>query len=222
MPDTVGLFNKIARHYDLLNTIFSLGLDRYWRLELVKEIQASRATLDIATGTAEVPVRICKELQNTLVIGLDPSINMLKIAVSKTRDLPAQLVQGENESLPFPANTFDAVTIAYGIRNTRDLELSLEEIIRVLKQGGKLAILEFTTPENFVFRPLFLFYFRHVMPFISSFFSSRKEYSYLSESAGIFPQREKFTELLIRSGYSRVSYRQLFTGISAIYIAYKP
>lgn len=222
MPETRHLFNKIAGHYDLLNTVFSLGIDRYWRKELYGEIRDKNLILDIATGTAEVAITISQYNSRIRIVGIDPSIGMLSIGKSKTKDLKSiVLVQGINESLPFKDSSFDGVTIAFGIRNTRDLLLSLEEIYRVLKPEGKLSVLEFTTPESFLFRPLFLFYSKKIMPFIGSMFGSRKEYEYLSESSQNFPQRQAFTSLLSQTGFRSTGYRELTLGIASIYHGYK-
>lgn len=218
MPETSHIFDKIAGHYDLLNTLFSLGVDKYWRKELSAEASGRSFILDIATGTAEVPIAISERYGCHRVVGIDPSIKMLAIGLAKTRKFTnIDLLQGRNEHLPFPDNTFDAVTIAFGIRNTRDLRLSLQEILRVLKPGGKLYILEFTTPTSPFFRPVFLLYSGYVMPLIGSLFGSRKEYEYLSDSSAAFPQRESFTEIMEDAGFKNTDYRELTLGISAIY-----
>lgn len=218
MPETSHLFDKIAGHYDLLNTVFSLGIDKYWRKKLSCEVRDRSLILDIATGTAEVAITISEGCSCRRIIGIDPSIKMLGIGLAKIRKFNnINLVQGRNEHLPFASNTFDAVTIAFGIRNTRDLELSLQEILRVLKPNGKLSVLEFTTPASPFFRPVFLLYSRYVMPLVGSLFGSRREYKYLSDSSAAFPQRERFTEIMKNTGFKYTDYRELTLGISAIY-----
>lgn len=218
MPETSHLFDKIAGHYDLLNTVFSLGTDKYWRKELSGEVSDRSLILDIATGTAEVAITISENHSCRRIVGIDPSIKMLGIGLAKIHKFSnIDLVQGMNEHLPFASNTFDAVTIAFGIRNTKDLELSLQEILRVLKPHGKLSILEFTTPNSPFFRPVFLLYSRYIMPLIGSLFGSRREYKYLSDSSASFPQRERFKEIMRNTGFKYTDYRELTMGISAIY-----
>jgi len=218
MPETKNIFNKISGHYDLLNTLFSFGIDSYWRSGLSEEVKNSDLILDIATGTAKVPLAIIKRNPRSSIIGLDPSINMLSVGSSKIKNIDNILIiQGINEQLPFINDTFDAITIAFGIRNTSNLKKSLEEIERVLKPDGKLSILEFTTPESVIFKPLFLFYFNYVMPAFGSVFGSKKEYKYLSESAAEFPQRDEFLILLREAGFISTTFRNLTLGIAAIY-----
>lgn len=221
MPNTTGLFDKIAKHYDLLNTVFSLGIDRYWRNELALETRNRYLNLDIATGTAEVALSLSR-LHKCSVIGIDPSIEMLKFAKHKISKSPGiHIVQGLNEHLPFPDDIFDSVTIAFGIRNTMDLESSLYEIKRVLKPGGKLSVLEFTTPRAPVFRHIFLVYFNYIMPFVGWLFGSRDEYRYLSVSSANFPQRKNFIQRMDNKGFINNSYRELTAGIVSIYTGFK-
>lgn len=222
MPDTAPLFDKISKHYDLLNTIFSMGIDRRWRRELSGEVSNRSSILDIATGTAEVAITISVNNNDCYIAGIDPSFGMLEIALQKTENRQnILLVQGNSEFLPFGNCSFDAVTIAFGIRNTNDIYISLKEIYRVLKPGGKLSILEFTTPSSWYFKPLFLFYSRHIMPLAGSLFGSRDEYKYLSDSSETFPQRDSFIRILDDSGYVSTSYRELTMGIAAIYNGFK-
>lgn len=221
MPNTTGLFNKIAKHYDLLNTVFSLGIDRYWRRELAREVRNRYLNLDIATGTAEVALSLSR-LEECHVIGIDPSIEMLKIGNKKIfNNSKINLVMGLNEHLPFPADIFDSVTIAFGIRNTMDLDVSLQEIKRVLKPGGKFSVLEFTTPETPVFRHIFLIYFNYIMPFVGWLFGSMEEYRYLSVSSAKFPQRSNFIQMMNNTGFTNNSYKELTFGIVSIYTGFK-
>ena len=216
MPETTNIFNKISGHYDLLNTIFSFGIDSYWRSRLSGEVADRSLILDIATGTIEVPISILKKNPHAKIIAIDPSINMLRVGLSKLKyQGNINIIQGVNEVLPFKNNTFDAVTIAFGIRNTKDLIKSLNEIKRVLKPYGKLSVLEFTTPESVLFKPLFLFYFNYIMPAIGSLFGSR------NESAAEFPQRDKFLGLLNETGFKSVDFSNLTLGIAALYTGVK-
>ncbi|MEQ9620251.1 MAG: bifunctional demethylmenaquinone methyltransferase/2-methoxy-6-polyprenyl-1,4-benzoquinol methylase UbiE [Deltaproteobacteria bacterium] len=222
MPDTVTLFNRVAKHYDSLNTFFSLGMDRQWRKRLAEEIRGSLYVLDIATGTGEVAIETVRKLQRAKVVGIDPSGEMLDLAKQKIESggesEKIMLVQCKAENLPFKDNVFDAVTIAFGIRNTVDPQKSLSEMKRVLKKGGKAGIMEFAIPGNKMFAPLYLFYFKNILPIVGSIFGTGKEYKYLSESTESFPQRESFTELMKDAGLEPEKSIELMMGIVIIYI----
>jgi demethylmenaquinone methyltransferase/2-methoxy-6-polyprenyl-1,4-benzoquinol methylase len=224
MPETTSLFNKIAKHYDSLNTFFSFGMDKLWRKKLADQITGSSLVLDIATGTGEVAIETVKKL-NASVIGIDPSAQMLGLGKIKCESLNLRarisLVQGFAEDLPFRSNSFDAITIAFGIRNTVDPLKSLHEMYRVLKPGGKVAILEFTIPKNVIFAPIYLFYFRKFLPFIGSFFGSQKEYKYLSDSTSNFPQRERFLDLMKEASFASLNSIELMIGTVIIYTGEK-
>lgn len=226
MPDTVTLFNKVAKHYDSLNTLFSLGMDRQWRKRLAEEIRGSNLVLDIATGTGEVAIETVNKLNGCKVVGVDPSAEMLVLAKQKTesrsRTNAITLAQCEAENLPFREGTFDAVTIAFGIRNTVDPSKSLSEMKRVLKAGGKVGILEFAIPQNKYFAPLYLFYFKNILPLVGSFFGTGSEYRYLSDSTSSFPQRESFINILKDAGFIPDKSIELMMGIVIIYTALKP
>lgn len=218
MPETTSLFNKIAKHYDSLNTFFSFGMDRVWRKRLAEQVAGSKLILDIATGTGEVALETVRKLPDSHVIGLDPSIEMLRLAKKKCEPTKKiTLVQGYAEDLPFKSGEFDAITIAFGIRNTVDPLRSLKEMNRVLKPGGKIAILEFTIPKNQIFAPVYLFYFRKFLPFVGSLFGSEKEYKYLSDSTSEFPQRKRFLELLSNAEFATDESIELMIGTVIIY-----
>jgi len=224
MPETTSLFNKIAKHYDSLNTFFSFGMDKLWRKKLADQIRGSNLVLDIATGTGEVAIETVKKLKAS-VIGIDPSAQMLGLGKIKCESLKfsdrISLVQGFAEDLPFLSNSFDAITIAFGIRNTVNPLKSLKEMNRVLKPGGKAAILEFTIPKNVIFAPIYLFYFKKFLPFIGSFFGSKKEYKYLSDSTSNFPQREKFLELMKEARFISLHSVELMIGTIIVYTGEK-
>lgn len=226
MPETITLFDKVAKRYDSLNTFLSLGMDRLWRKRLVKEMKDSSLILDIATGTAEVALETANKLNNCYIVGVDPSSEMLLLAKKKIKTTNASskitLAKGKAENLPFKNDTFDSVTTAFGIRNTVDPLLSLLEMKRVLKTGGKLGVLEFATPQNNIFAPLYLTYFKHVLPLVGSVFGTRKEYKYLSDSTSQFPQRKKFIELMEEAGLAPEKSIELTLGIVIIYIGIKP
>jgi len=225
MPETTSLFNKIAKHYDSLNTLFSFGMDKIWRKQLAEQIRGSHLILDIATGTGEVAIETIKKLEDSKVIGIDPSAQMLELANQKSKSPQysnkIMLVQGFAEYLPFGSDKFDAVTIAFGIRNTLNPLESLTEMKRVLKPGGKVAILEFTIPKNRIFAPLYLFYFKKFLPFVGSFFGNKKEYKYLSDSTSEFPQREKFIEIMKDAGLKHQESIELMIGTVIIYTGVK-
>lgn len=222
MPDTVNLFNRVAKHYDALNTFFSLGMDRQWRKRLAEEIKGSRSVLDLATGTGEVAIETVHKLQKAQVVGIDPSAEMLALARQKIESggysERIMLAQCEAENLPFKDNVFDAVTIAFGIRNTVDPKKSLLQMKRVLKNGGKAGIMEFAVPGNKLFAPLYLFYFKKILPVVGSIFGTGKEYKYLSDSTESFPQREDFVDLIKEAGLEPEKSIELMMGIVIIYI----
>lgn len=225
MPDTKALFDKISNNYDLLNTIFSAGIDKLWRKKLVSKIESNSFVLDVATGTAEVVVEGFKRKSFAKGFGLDPSIEMLKIGVSKLKnkslDKSSILFQGTAESLPFKDSVFDGITIAFGIRNTIDYRSSLKEMQRVLRNDGTLAILEFAIPKKSFLTSLYLFYFKYVMPLVGSLFGSRKEYKYLSDSTTEFPQRDEFKVIMNECGFRECRYEELSFGIAVIYTGIK-
>ena len=225
MPDTVNLFDKVARRYDSLNTFFSMGMDRLWRRRLAKSISGSKTVLDIATGTGEVAIETVDVLPEARVFGVDPSSEMLLLArkkiVSRGLSERISLARSRAEELPFKDGSFDAVTIAFGIRNTVDPALSLSEMRRVLRPGGKAAVLEFAIPRQKLFAPLYLFYFKNILPLVGSLFGTKSEYKYLSDSTSAFPQREKFLDLMKESGLTPEKSIEMMLGIVILYTGVK-
>ena len=223
MPETKKIFDEVASHYDWLNTLFSLGIHKLWRKKLADELSDTEYNLDIATGTAEVAIEVAKKYPAAKTIGIDPSMNMLRIAKKKIKDLDFRekivLVSAAAENLPFAEKQFSSATIAFGIRNTVDYELSLREIRRVLRENGKLLILEFAIPRNPVFKPLYMFYFKVLMPLIGSIYGRGKEYRYLAESTASFPQRKNFIRHLENAGFRDCRYSELTMGVVALYRA---
>lgn len=218
------MFNNVAGTYDFLNHFFSLGIDKLWRRTLVKQLAKSnpKTILDVATGTADLAIAELK-LNPEKIIGVDISEKMLAVGKEKTKqysNIELQLADGEN--LPFETNTFDAVTIAFGIRNFENAIVGLQEMHRVLKGGGKVFVLEFSKPNNWLIKKLYYFYFCNVLPFFGKLISKdERAYSYLPESVRIFPDGKKFVELLQYAGYKNITCKQLTFGISTIYIAEK-
>lgn len=223
MPDTKKIFDEVAKHYDRLNDLFSLGIHKLWRKRLAEELRDGSEVLDIATGTAEVAIEIAKKRPAAKVIGIDPSMNMLRLAEKKIRTMGFEeriaFVSAAAENLPFAEKRFDFATIAFGIRNTVDYELSLREIRRVLRENGRLFVLEFAIPKNPLFSPLYMFYFRVIMPLVGSMYGRGKEYRYLAESAAAFPQRQKFVRDLENAGFRDCGYREFTMGVVALYYA---
>ena len=190
-----GMFNDIAPHYDFLNHFLSLGFDCLWRRRLVRHIakQNPRHILDVATGTGDLALLLQRKT-NAAVAGIDIAGDMLAIAKKKARKLEKlRFMQAQAEALPFPNGSFDAVTVAFGVRNFEHLQQGLTELRRVLKPGGTLAVLELTTPLHFPLKQLYRFYSFRLIPFFCRLISAhRAAYCYLPQSINTFPQREAF------------------------------
>jgi len=221
------MFNGIAPKYDMLNHLLSMGIDKSWRKKAMKIVGAGpkELVLDIACGTGDFSIEALKHGVKR-VIGADISENMLSVAreKAKKRGLIDRLdfQYGDSENLSFETDSFDAVTVAFGVRNFEHLELGLTEMCRVLKPGGKVVILEFSTPERFPMKHLYNFYFKHILPFVGGVISGdRKAYEYLPASVFAFPQGEVFLNIMRRAGYSNVSQRRLSFGIASLYIGEK-
>lgn len=223
-----SMFNRIAPYYDLLNRVLSLGIDRSWRKKAIHLLNDSkpRHILDVATGTADVALETARRLSPDSIIGVDISADMLAIGRQKISrrglDHVITLEEADSENLPFPDNTFDAVTVAFGVRNFEHLEQGLAEMQRVLKPGGQAIILEFSRPTSFPFKQLFHFYFRHILPFIGRITSKDpKAYRYLYESVQAFPDGDAFLEVLRKTGYKNNRCLPLTLGICSIYAGQK-
>lgn len=218
------MFNNVAGTYDFLNHFFSVGIDKLWRRKLVKLIGKTKPKriLDVATGTADLAIAETK-LHPEQIIGIDISEKMLEIGKSKTQHFPnIQLQIGDSENIQFAENTFDAVSVSFGVRNFENVNIGLKEMRRVLKPGGKVFILEFSKPNNWLIQKLYYFYFCNVLPFIGKLVSKdARAYTYLPESVRIFPDGKKFVELLQYAGYKNIECIPLTFGISTIYIAEK-
>lgn len=222
------MFNRIAPYYDLLNRLLSLGIDTIWRkkaIALLREKQP-KMVLDVATGTADLALETARQLHAEQIIGVDISTQMLEIGREKVAkkglSKVIQLREGDSENLPFPNNTFDAITVAFGVRNFEDLERGLAEMQRVLKPGGQLVVLEFSKPRVFPFRQIFNFYFKHILPFIGRMTSKDpKAYRYLYESVQAFPEGERFLSILTKTGFKSNRCIPLTLGVCSIYSAEK-
>lgn len=223
-----AMFNRIAPYYDFLNRLLSLGVDVYWRRRAIRELReiSPKVILDVATGTADVALEIARQLKPEKIIGVDISRDMLDIGRGKVRQKGMhtfiELKEADSENLPFPDNTFDAITVAFGVRNFENLEKGLDEMFRVLKKGGRLVVLEFSKPKTFPFSSLFNAYFKYILPLIGRFTSKDpRAYQYLFESVQAFPDGEDFLRILQQSGYHSRKYIPLTLGICSIYLGSK-
>lgn len=218
------MFDAIAERYDLLNRIISLGIDQRWRRLTVAalELQERPRVLDLATGTADLALRIAQTHPDAQVIGLDPSVNMLSIGRDKARreeiDDRVKLVEGDAQALPFDDDRFDGVTIAFGIRNVPDRGKALAEMARVTRPGGRVAILELSEPRSGLLGPLARFHVHHVVPTIGGLISGKKEYRYLQKSIADFPPPEAFAELMRESGLEVLEVTPLTFGVCTLYV----
>lgn len=222
------MFDRIAPRYDLLNRILSAGIDVRWRKKAIRHLQESQPEeiLDIATGTGDLVFMAQAMLAPENITGVDIAERMLDIARSKavSRGLSGKVKfeTGDAENLHFPGNSFDAVTVAFGVRNFEDLNAGLMEMHRVLRPGGDLVILEFTTPRLFPFKQVYHAYFRYVLPWIGKMTSrDPRAYRYLYESVQAFPDEQGMCTILGEIGYRQVNYKTLTFGICALYTAKK-
>jgi demethylmenaquinone methyltransferase/2-methoxy-6-polyprenyl-1,4-benzoquinol methylase len=219
-----SMFNNVAGTYDFLNHFFSVGIDKIWRRKLVKLIGITnpKIILDVATGTADLAIAETK-LKPDKIIGVDISEKMLDVGREKIKPYPIiELQLGDSENLQFPDNMFDAVSVSFGVRNFENVPAGLSEMHRVLKPGGKLFILEFSKPGNWLVKKLYYFYFCNVLPFVGKLVSKdARAYTYLPESVRMFPDGQKFVELLQQAGYKNIECKPLTFGISTIYIGEK-
>ena len=220
------MFNKIAYRYDFLNRFLTLGIDNIWRKIAVKKIQNDpKNILDIATGTADLAI-ISAQITNAQITGIDISDQMLEIGKQKISKKQLnnriKLTNEDAENLSFNDEYFDAVTVGFGVRNFENLNKGLEEIYRVLKVDGYVAILEPSYPKYFPIKQLFNFYFDFVTPLIGNLISKDfKAYSYLSKSVQNFPTNKEFTKILKDTGFSSCNYYPLTLGVVSLYIAIK-
>lgn len=222
------MFNRIAPYYDFLNRFLSLGIDTIWRKKAIDTLKADNPSyiLDIATGTADVAIEMTRRLNPEKIIGLDISKEMLEVGNKKIGKKALtdkiELVLGDSEQLQFESETFDAVTVAFGVRNFENLEKGLSEMNRVLKKGGTVMVLEFSKPKYFPFKQIFNAYFKYVLPLIGRFTSKDpKAYKYLYESVQAFPNGKDFTTILEKTGYTSVKCTPLSLGICSVYTGKK-
>jgi demethylmenaquinone methyltransferase/2-methoxy-6-polyprenyl-1,4-benzoquinol methylase len=222
------MFDRIARHYDFLNHFLSLGIDVRWRKKAIRQLpeQKDGKVLDVATGTGDMAFMIARQFPGVTVTGVDIAEGMLKIAEEKLRrkGLAGRIsfAQGDSENLRFEDNSFNAITVAFGVRNFEDLQMGLREMHRVVTPGGKAVILEFTKPRSFPFKQIFNGYFKHLLPFIGKLRSKdNRAYRYLYESVQAFPDYDRFSQELLAAGWKDPEFKSLTLGICAIYTATK-
>ena len=222
------MFNNISKSYDFLNHFLSMGIDRRWRKKAIRELKdiQPQKVLDVATGTGDLALEVYKQYHPQEIIGVDIAVGMLEIGEKKIAKKGLEeiisLMEGDSENLPFEDNSFDAVVVAFGVRNFANVENGLKEMIRVLRPGGKCVILEFSKPKVFPLKQLYNFYFRRILPGIGRMKSKdSKAYSYLYESVQAFPEGEEFMNLLVNLGLKQTKCSALTAGICSIYTGVK-
>ncbi len=221
------MFDNVSNNYDTLNRIMTFGIDIKWRKKVVALVgqKNPETILDIATGTGDFVIMLSK-LNPKKIIGLDISKGMLEIGIKKVKEKKLDglidMVLGDSEELPFEDNSFDAITVGFGVRNFEDLDKGLQEIHRVLKTNGIFVVLETSQPEKFPIKQLFNFYSKFIIPTIGKLFSKDKRaYTYLPQSAAIFPYGEKFNNILEKNGFNNATNKPLTFGVASIYTATK-
>ncbi len=221
------MFDTISKEYDGLNRVISFGIDIKWRKKVVEIVKKTNPTtiLDIATGTGDLAINLI-ETNATSIIGLDISEGMLNVGRKKIEKLSLsnaiKMVVGDSENLPFDDNYFDAITVAFGVRNFENLEKGLSEIYRVLKPGGTFVVLETSVPTKFPYKQGYTFYSSKILPLIGKLFSKDKvAYKYLSDSAAKFPFGKAFNNILDKIGFIAIEDKPQTFGVASIYVAKK-
>jgi len=222
-----NMFNSIAKRYDFLNHFLSMNIDYLWRKKVISLLKPyhPQTILDVATGTADLAIQ-ASLLKPKQIIGIDISEEMLKIGQKKLSDKNKeciiQLINADAENMPFENDSFDACTVAFGVRNFEDLKQGLSEMHRVLKSNGKVVILEFSKPSDFPVKQIYGFYFKTILPFVGKLVSKSDDaYIYLPDSVSKFPTSENFILLLKEVGFKEISAHQLSFGIASIYFGVK-
>jgi demethylmenaquinone methyltransferase/2-methoxy-6-polyprenyl-1,4-benzoquinol methylase len=219
------MFDQISHRYDFLNHFLSLGIDKIWRKKAVSILRSFKPerVLDVATGTADFAIAAL-DSGAAEIVGVDISEGMLSVGREKVKKFNGRirLEKGDSEHLHFPDHTFDAIIVAFGVRNFEHLQQGLKEMNRVLKPGGRLIVLEFSKPSVFPVKQVYNFYFRYILPFWGNMVARHETaYSYLPESVMAFPEGDAFLQELRQAGYATASQQKLSFGISSIYIGEK-
>ena len=222
-----SMFDSIASRYDLLNRVLSAGIDRRWRKKVIRILSEHRPQyiLDIATGTADLAIAAA-QIKPNRITGIDISSGMLEVGRKKIEKKKLarmiDLINADSTNMPFAEQSFDAITVGFGIRNFEDLEKGLSEMFRVLKNGGITVILEFSKPQGFPVKQLYSLYSRKIMPAIGQLLSKQKAaYEYLPESVNAFPYGVQLLKKLEEQGFKDTKWIPLTFGIASIYLAYK-
>lgn len=221
------MFDSIAPKYDFLNRFLSMGIDQIWRKKAISSLKEvnPKQILDVATGTADLAIAALK-LNPDHVTGIDISNQMLQVGRDKISNKALHgkitLQQADSANLPFEDNKFDAITVAFGVRNFEFLQQGINQMYRVTRKGGKLAVLEFSKPKSFPFKQLYNFYFKYILPGWGGLISkSKTAYTYLPESVAHFPEGESFAAYLKNAGYNNIKIQPLTFGICTLYTAIK-
>ncbi len=217
------MFDNISAKYDFLNHILSLNIDKGWRRKVVKMAATGnpKTILDVATGTADLAIALTKAHPDKIT-GIDISRGMLDVGQKKIEAKGLSqiitLEQADSEDLPFEDNTFDIVTVAFGVRNFENLEKGISEIRRVLKPSGRILVLEFSQPTGFPFKQVYKFYFKNILPTLGKLVSKdNSAYTYLPESVNAFPYGKPFTDVLEKVGFTKTSFKPVTFGVATIY-----
>ena len=222
------MFDAIAARYDRLNRLLSLGADRRWRRRAIAALQLGPRPriLDVASGTGDMVLEILRQRPEAQVVGVDPASRMLDVARSKlasqVADERVRLVVGDAQGLAFDDESFDAVCIAFGIRNVPDRERGLSEMARVLRPGGRLAVLELSTPRRGILGPLARLYIRGIVPWLGALLSRHAAYRYLERSIAAFPPPETFARMMTEAGLRDVRVTELTFGACHLFVGVRP
>lgn len=222
------MFDSIAFRYDFLNRFLSIGIDKGWRRKAINQLKElkPKKVLDVATGTADVALMTYRLIHPEKIIGIDISEGMLDLGRKKIEKLGLQsqieLQLGDSEKINFPDNSFDAITVAFGVRNFQNLEKGLAEMYRVLQPGGKLVVLEFSKPKQVGFKGIYSLYMNYIAPGFGKLFSKNKTaYQYLNDSVQAFPEGNTFLGIMNKTGFTNTYLKPLTLGICTIYCGSK-
>ncbi|MDI9320560.1 MAG: bifunctional demethylmenaquinone methyltransferase/2-methoxy-6-polyprenyl-1,4-benzoquinol methylase UbiE [Phycisphaerales bacterium] len=222
------MFNHIANKYDFLNHLLSLGIDKTWRTKAIKSIVPidPKKILDVATGTGDLAIAAATRLEGSQVIGIDIAAQMIAVAKIKIKNQKRShnlsMRVADSEALPFDEGHFDAVLCAYGVRNFQNLHQGLSEMYRVMRGGGRVAILEFSQPKKFPVKQCFSFYFKYITPLLGKLVSKHQTaYRYLPQSVMAFPEGQDFCTILEECGFKNTQVKALSYGITSLYTAEK-